>query len=163
MLRGKRVLLGITAGIAAYKSAFLCRLLISEGAEVKVVITPSAKDFVTPLTLSTLSRNPVLSEYFSGETGAWNSHVELAEWAEVFIIAPLSANTLAKMAWGICDNLLLATYFSARCPVFFAPAMDLEMYRQKTVRENIASLQSLGHILIPAAKGELASGLSGEG
>ena len=165
MLRGKNVLLGVTASIAAYKSAFLVRLLIKEGANVKVVMTPSSKDFITPLTLSTLSKNPVYLEYFEGETGEWNSHIELAEWADLFLIAPLTANTMAKMAQGICDNLLLATYLSAsaRCQVFFAPAMDLEMYRQKIVQDNIEYLESMGHILIPAASGELASGLEGEG
>jgi phosphopantothenoylcysteine decarboxylase/phosphopantothenate--cysteine ligase len=163
MLKGKHVLLGVTASIAAYKTAALTRLLIKEGAEVKVIMTPSSKDFVTPLTLSTLSKNPVFTEYFDGNTGAWNSHIELAEWADIYLIAPLSANTLAKMAWGVCDNLLLATYLSARCQVFFAPAMDLEMYRQKTVQDNIESLLSQGHILIPPGSGELASGLEGEG
>ncbi|MEQ8323213.1 MAG: bifunctional phosphopantothenoylcysteine decarboxylase/phosphopantothenate--cysteine ligase CoaBC [Vicingaceae bacterium] len=163
MLRGKKVLLGVTASIAAYKTAHLTRLLVKEGALVRVVITPSTRDFVTPLTLSTLSQNPVLFDYFKGETGEWNSHVELAEWADVMLIAPLSANTMAKMVQGICDNLLLAVYLSARCPVVFAPAMDLEMYRQGVVQENIAKLQSMGHLLIPAQSGELASGLSGEG
>lgn len=163
MLNGKHVLLGVTASIAAYKTAALTRLLIKEGAEVKVIMTPSAIDFVTPITLSVLSKNPVYTEYFNGKSGEWNSHIELAEWADVFLIAPLSANTLAKMAKGICDNLLLATYLSARCQVFFAPAMDLEMYRQKTVKDNINHLLSLGHMLIPPGKGELASGLSGEG
>lgn len=163
MLRGKHVLLGVTASIAAYKSAFLTRLLIKSGAEVRVILTPSAVDFVTPLTLATLSKNPVNLEYFDGKTGAWNSHIELAEWADYFIISPLSANTMAKMVQGICDNLLLAAFLSARCQIFFAPAMDLEMYQQKSVQDNIETMVSLGHILIPPAKGELASGLEGEG
>lgn len=163
MLKGKHVLLGVTASIAAYKTANLVRLLIKAGAEVQVIMTPSARDFVTPLTLSTLSKKPVYTEYFDGKTGEWNSHIELAEWADLFIIAPLSANTLAKMANGYCDNLLLATYLSARCDVYFAPAMDLEMYRQQIVAENIEKLQSMGNIIIPPGKGELASGLEGEG
>lgn len=163
MLHGKHVLLGVTASIAAYKTAALVRLLVKAGAEVKVVMTPSAKDFVTPLTLSTVSKNPVLSEYFDGQTGEWNSHIELAEWADLILFAPLSANTLAKMAQGLCDNLLLAVYLSARCPIFFAPAMDLEMYQQESVKEHIRTLQSRGHYLIPAASGELASGLKGQG
>ncbi len=163
MLQGKHVLLGVTASIAAYKTAALTRLLVKAGAEVQIILTPSAKDFVTPLTLSTLSKKPVYTEYFDGKTGEWNSHIELAEWADMFVIAPLSANTMAKMTWGICDNLLLATYLSARCQVFFAPAMDLEMFQQASVQENIENLQSLGHILIPPGKGELASGLVGEG
>lgn len=163
MLKGKHVLLGVTASIAAYKTANLVRLLIKAGAEVQVIMTPSARDFVTPLTLSTLSKKPVYTEYFDGKTGDWNSHIELAEWADIFLIAPLSANSLAKMANGYCDNLLLATYLSARCDVYFAPAMDLEMYRQEIVMENIEKLQSVGNILIPPGKGELASGLEGEG
>lgn len=163
MLKGKHVLLGVTASIAAYKTANLVRLLIKSGADVQVIMTPSARDFVTPLTLSTLSKKPVYTEYFDGKTGEWNSHIELAEWADIFLIAPLSANTLAKMANGYCDNLLLATYLSARCDVYFAPAMDLEMYRQEVVADNIERLQSMGHILIPPGKGELASGLEGEG
>lgn len=163
MLRGKHVLLGVTASIAAYKTAILTRLLIKAGAEVKIIMTPSAVDFITPLTLSTLSKNPVSIEYFDGKTGEWNSHIELSEWADVYLIAPLSANTLAKMAWGICDNLLLATYLSARCQVFFAPAMDLEMFQQESVQNNISTLESLGHIFIPPGDGELASGLEGQG
>lgn len=163
MLKGKHVLLGVTASIAAYKIANLTRLLVKAGAEVQIIMTPSAKDFVTPLTLSTLSKKPVYTEYFDGKTGEWNSHIELAEWADMFVIAPLSANSLAKMAWGVADNLLLATYLSARCQVFFAPAMDLEMFQQATVKDNIASLQAIGHILIPPGSGELASGLEGEG
>jgi phosphopantothenoylcysteine decarboxylase/phosphopantothenate--cysteine ligase len=163
MLKGKHVLLGVTASIAAFKTATLVRLLMKEGAEVKVIMTESAKDFITPLTLSTLSKNPVYSEYFEGKTGEWNNHVELAEWADLYVIAPLSANTMAKMAHGICDNLLLAVYLSARCQVFFAPAMDLEMYKQTSTKENLETLQSMGHVLIPPGTGELASGLEGEG
>lgn len=163
MLRGKHVLLGVTASIAAYKTAILTRLLVKSGAEVKIIMTPSAVDFITPLTLSTLSKNPVNIEYFDGITGEWNSHIELSEWADIYCIAPLSANTMAKMAWGICDNLLLATYLSARCQVFFAPAMDLEMFQQPSVQNNISTLESLGHIFIPPGEGELASGLEGQG
>ena len=164
VLQGKKILLGISGGIAAYKTAFLVRLLIKSGAEVKVVLTPDAKDFVTPLTLSTLSKNPVLSSFIQNEsTGVWNNHVELGLWADVMLIAPATANTLSKMAHGGCDNLLLACYLSAKCPVYFAPAMDLDMYQHPAVKENIARLQSFGNILIPAEKGELASGLSGEG
>jgi len=163
MLQGKHVLLGVTASIAAYKIAALTRLLVKAGAEVQIIMTQSAKDFVTPLTLSTLSNRPVYSEYFDGKTGEWNSHIELAEWADIFLISPLTANSLAKLAWGVSDNLLLATYLSARCQVFFAPAMDLEMFQQASVQENMEKLQSLGHILIPPGSGDLASGLVGEG
>lgn len=165
VLKGKKVLLGITAGIAAYKAAFLVRLLIKEGAEVKVIMTPSAKDFVTPLTLSTLSKNPVLSTFTNeeDENSVWNNHVELGLWADLFLIAPATANTLAKMSKGICDNLLLATYLSAKCPVYCAPAMDLDMYKHESSKSNLQSLADRGNIVIPAESGELASGLSGEG
>jgi phosphopantothenoylcysteine decarboxylase / phosphopantothenate---cysteine ligase len=162
MLRGKNILLGITGGIAAYKCAILVRLLIKEGANVKVVMTPSSKEFITPLTLSTLSNNPVYSE-FTDDTGEWNSHVELGLWADLLLIAPATANTLAKMASGTCDNLLLATYFSAKSAVYIAPAMDLDMYLHPTVKENLKQLQKNGNFIIPAKSGELASGLSGEG
>ncbi|HBF22166.1 MAG: bifunctional phosphopantothenoylcysteine decarboxylase/phosphopantothenate--cysteine ligase CoaBC [Owenweeksia sp.] len=165
MWRGKKVLLGVTGSIAAYKTTFLTRLLIKAGAEVKVVLSPAARDFVTPLTLATLSKNPVLWEYFDSEddSGTWNNHVELALWADLIIIAPATSNTLGKMVSGTCDNLLLGVYMSAKCPIYFAPAMDLDMYRHPATRENIQKLQSFGHHFIPAGKGELASGLEGEG
>ena len=163
MLKGKKILLGVTGSIAAYKAAFLVRLLVKAEADVKVILTDAAKDFVTPLTLSTLSKNPVLSSFTSGSNGEWNNHVELGLWADLMLIAPVSANTLSKMANGACDNLLLATYLSARCPVFFAPAMDLDMYQHPSVKENIKKLESYGNHLIDAKEGELASGLSGQG
>lgn len=163
MLSGKNILLGISGSIAAYKAAFIVREFIKAGANVKVVMTPAAKEFITPLTLSTLSKNPVLTGFTSEEEGSWNNHVELGLWADLMLIAPASANTLAKMANGICDNLLIATYLSAKCPVFFAPAMDLDMYAHKSTRDNIAKLQSYGNILIKPNNGELASGLYGEG
>lgn len=163
MLKGKKILLGVSGSIAAYKAAFLVRLLVKAEAEVKVILTDAAKDFVTPLTLSTLSKNPVLSSFTKGENGEWNNHVELGLWADVMLIAPASANTISKMANGACDNLLLATYLSARCPVFFAPAMDLDMYQHPSVQANILKLQSFGNQLIEARDGELASGLVGQG
>jgi phosphopantothenoylcysteine decarboxylase/phosphopantothenate--cysteine ligase len=164
ILSGKNILLGISAGIAAYKSATLVRLFIKVGANVKVVITPSAKDFVTPLTLSTLSKNPVHSTFVDdADNDLWNNHVELGLWADFFIIAPATANTLSKMANGVCDNLLLATYLSAKCPVYFAPAMDLDMYKHPTTKQSFEKLKSYGSIIIPATSGELASGLFGEG
>lgn len=162
ILNRKKVLLAVTAGIAAYKSAFLVRLLIKKGAEVKVILTPEARDFVTPLTLSTLSKNPVEWE-FAEENGNWNNHVELGLWADFMIVAPTTANSLSKMADGSSDNLLLATYLSAKCPVYIAPAMDLDMYQHPTTKENISKLDSYGNKIIPAESGELASGLSGEG
>ena len=165
ILSGRNVLLGITAGIAAYKSAFLVRLFIKAGANVKVVMTPASKDFVTPLTLSTLSNNQVYSSFVNEdeEDPVWNSHVELGLWADLMIIAPATANTMSKMANGVCDNLLLAVYLSAKCPVYFAPAMDLDMYKHPTTRRTLSILNSFGNIVIPATKGELASGLVGEG
>ena len=163
MLKGKKILIGITAGIAAYKIPFLIRLLIKEGAAVKVVMTVEACDFVTPLTLSALSQNPVSIEPFSPADGTWHSHIELGSWADAFVIAPLTANTMAKMATGITDNLLLATYLAARCPVFYAPSMDVDMYHHKTTQQNISTLQSHGNILIAPHAGELASGLTGMG
>ena len=162
-MRGKKILLGITGSIAAYKSAVLVRLLVKAGAEVKVVMTPAARDFVTPLTLSTLSKNPVFSEYANLETGEWSNHVELGLWADAFVIAPASANTISKMANGICDNLLLAVYLSAKCKVFFAPAMDLDMHKHPSTQDNISRLVSYGNQLINATSGELASGLHGDG
>ena len=161
MLHGKKILVGITGSIAAYKSIFLVRLLVSKGAEVKVILTPSAKDFVSPLTLATLSKNKVLSELADEDT--WANHVMLGRWADVMLIAPLSCNTLAKMATGICDNLLLATYLSATCPVVIAPAMDEDMWHHATTKRNISLIESFGHLVISVAKGELASGLYGEG
>ncbi len=163
MLEGKNIVLGVCGSIAAYKSALLVRLLIKSGAKVQVVMTPDATNFITPLTLSTLSKNPVLHEYFKPETGEWNNHVELGLWADVMIIAPASANTLAKMANGLVDNLLTAVYLSAKCPVYFAPAMDLDMWQHKATQNNVATLQSFGNILIAPGNGELASGLHGEG
>lgn len=165
MLGGKNILLGITGGIAAYKTTFLVRLLIKAGASVKVVMTPSASSFVTPLTLATLSKNPVLSDFINEEDGSlsWNNHVALGLWADYMIIAPATANTMAKMAQGTCDNLLLATYLSAKCPVFFAPAMDLDMYKHPSTVSTLEKLTSFGNIMIPAEAGELASGLQGEG
>ncbi|MEP1033678.1 bifunctional phosphopantothenoylcysteine decarboxylase/phosphopantothenate--cysteine ligase CoaBC [Ekhidna sp.] len=163
MLAGKKILLAVCGSIAAYKTAFFVRLLVKEGAEVKVVMTASAKDFITPLTLATLSKNPVHSEYFDKSTGEWHNHVELGMWADLMLVAPLSANTLGKMANGICDNLLLATYLSAKCPVMVAPAMDLDMYQHQTTLENLKKLQSFGNEVIEARDGELASGLSGQG
>jgi len=162
VLHSKKILLAVTAGIAAYKAAFLVRGLIKNGAEVKVIMTPDAQNFVTPLTLSTLSKNPVEWEFF-GEKGDWNNHVEYALWADYMIIAPCTANTLSHMADGTCDNLVLATYLSAKCPVYFAPAMDLDMYKHPSTLENIEKLTSFGNICIPAEAGELASGLIGEG
>ncbi len=162
-LEGKKIILGITGSIAAYKSAFLTRLLVREGANVKVVMTPLAKEFITPVTLATLSHNSVLSDFFSYDDGSWNSHVELGIWADLFICAPASANTLAKMAMGICDNLLLTTYLSARCPVMLAPAMDLDMFSHPATVENIKVLLSRGNMILEPPSGELASGLSGKG
>lgn len=163
MLEGKKIILGICGSIAAYKSALLVRLLVKAGAEVQVIMTPDATNFITPLTLSTLSKKPVLVDYFAPETGEWNNHVEQGLWADAFIIAPATANTLAKMANGLCDNLLTAVYLSAKCPVYFAPAMDLDMWKHPSTVQNIARLQSFGNILINPGTGELASGLHGEG
>ena len=162
VLHSKKILLAVAAGIAAYKAAFLVRALIKKGADVKVIMTPEAQNFVTPLTLSTLSKHPVEWEFF-GDKGDWNNHVEYALWADYMIIAPCTANTLSHMADGTCDNLVLATYLSAKCPVYFAPAMDLDMYKHPSTLENIVKLESFGNICIPAEAGELASGLVGEG
>jgi len=163
MLKGKNIIIGVTASIAAYKSAFLVRLLAKAGANIKVIMTPSATDFITPLTLSTLSKNPVLIDFVKDKTGLWNSHVDIGLWADALIIAPASANTIAKMANGLCDNLLLATYLSARCKVFIAPAMDLDMYKHPSTTENLKRLKSFGNNIINPGIGELASGLNGEG
>lgn len=162
-LRGKRILLGVTGSIAAYKSAYLTRILIKSGAEVRIIMSASALDFITPLTLATLSKHQVYSDFFDEKTGEWTNHVALGLWADLFIIAPLSANTLAKFANGLCDNLLSATYLSARCPVMMAPAMDLDMYQHPAVRENLRKVQSFGNTVLDAEIGELASGLSGQG
>jgi phosphopantothenoylcysteine decarboxylase/phosphopantothenate--cysteine ligase len=163
MFEDKNIVLGVCGSIAAYKSAYLVRLLVKGGANVQVVMTPDATNFITPLTLSTLSKKPILVNYFNPEDGEWNNHVELGLWADFFIIAPASANTLAKMANGLCDNLLMAVYLSAKCPVYFAPAMDLDMWKHDATVENITKLQSYGNILISPGVGELASGLYGEG
>ena len=163
VLRGKKILLGITGGIAAYKTASLVRLFIKAGAQVRVVMTPAAKDFITPLTLSTLSKNEVYSSFTEEEGELWNNHVELGLWADIMLIVPATANTLSKMAAGNSDNFLLATYVSAKCPVYFAPAMDLDMYKHPSTKNNFETLKSFGNFMIPAGTGELASGLSGEG
>ena len=163
MLRNKKIVLGVCGSIAAYKAAVLTRLLIKQGAEVKIILTAAASEFITPLTLATLSKNPVLIDFKKDDTGEWNNHVELGLWADAVVIAPASANTIAKMAQGICDNLLLATYLSARCPVFFAPAMDLDMYQHPATRKNLSDLSAYGNNIIEAEFGELASGLIGSG
>ncbi len=162
-LAGRRILLGITGSIAAYKAAVLCRSLTTAGAEVRVVMTPLAKQFITPLTMATLSKNPILVEFFDPENGAWNSHVSLGLWADCYLIAPATANTLAKMAAGIADNLLLTTYLSARCPVVVAPAMDLDMYAHAATQENLHRLADRGVRIVEPEAGELASGLTGKG
>ena len=163
MLKGKKILIGITGSIAAFKTPALIRLFKKEGAEVKVMMTRAATDFVTPLTISTLSGNPVIIEPFNPEDGTWNSHVELGRWADIYLLAPVSANTIAKMAHGIADNFFLTAFLSAKCPVFFAPAMDLDMFRHPATQKNIEILQSFGYTLIEPVVGELASGLSGAG
>ncbi len=163
MLKGKKILLGITGSIAAYKAAILIRLLVKAGAEVKVIMTPLAKAFITPLTLATLSKNPVLVEFYDPENGNWNNHVDLGSWADALLVAPATANTIAKMANGIADNLLLTTYLSAKCPVFIAPAMDLDMFSHAATQHNIASLKARGVTIFEPAIGELASGLEGKG
>lgn len=162
-LKGKKILLGITGGIAAYKAAILVRLLVKEGAEVRVVMTPLAKQFITPITLATLSKNPILVEFFDPENGAWNSHVDLGLWADLYVIAPATANSMAKMAHGIADNLLLTTYLSIRCPVLIAPAMDLDMFTHSATQQNIETLRKRGVHIVEPASGELASGLEGKG
>jgi phosphopantothenoylcysteine decarboxylase/phosphopantothenate--cysteine ligase len=163
MLKGKKILLGITGSIAAYKAATLVRLLVKQGAEVKVVMSDGAQDFITPLTLSTLSKNPVYHQFVLNNQGEWTNHVDLALWADCLLIAPATANTIAKMAHGICDNLLLATYLSAKCITFVAPAMDLDMYAHGSTQNNLTTLKSYGNIVLPVANGELASGLIGAG
>ena len=161
-LAGKNIILGVTGSIAAYKSALLVRLLVKAGAEVKVIMTASAEEFITPLTLSVLSKHPVVSN-LKDDAGTWNNHVELGLWADVMVIAPASANTIAKMANGLCDNILLATYLSAKCQVLYAPAMDLDMWKHPSTKRNIELLASYGNHLVPVENGELASGLVGDG
>ena len=163
MLKGKHIILGITGSIAAYKSAVLCRLLVSAGAEVKVVMTSLAKQFITPLTMATVSKNPILVDFFNPENGEWNSHVKLGEWADLYLIAPATANTMAKMANGVADNLLMTTYLSARCKVAIAPAMDLDMYAHTATQRNMEQLRRDGVHIIEPGSGELASGLVGKG
>jgi len=163
MLQGKKIILGVTGSIAAYKAAYLTRLLRKNGAEVKVILTPCGKEFITPVTLATLSGNTVLMDFFRHDDGSWNSHVDLGIWADVMLIAPATANTIAKMAAGICDNLLLTTYLSARCPVIIAPAMDLDMFSHPATVKNIEILKSFGNLIIEPVTGELASGLEGKG
>ena len=163
MLEGKHIVLGITGSIAAYKAAMLTRLLVKEGATVKIIMTPCAKEFITPVTLATLSKNTVLSDFFHHDDGSWNSHVELGLWADLFVIAPCTANTLAKMANGIADNLLLTSYLSVRCPRVVAPAMDMDMFAHPATMRNIATLKNDGVSFIEPEQGELASGLNGKG
>jgi len=162
-LQGKHIVLGLTGSIAAYKAAYLLRYLIKEGAEVQVVMTPSAKEFITPVTMSALSGKPVASEFFSANDGTWYSHVDMGQWADLVLIAPATAATIGKMAHGICDNLLVTTYLSAKCPVMVAPAMDLDMFQHPTTRANIQILRSFGNLIIEPGEGELASGLHGKG
>ena len=163
MLKGKHIILGVTGSIAAYKAATLTRLLVKEGASVKVVMTPLAKEFITPLTMATLSKSPIMVDFYNPENGDWNSHVDLGLWADLYLIAPASANTIGKMAGGIADNLLLTTYLSAKCPVMVAPAMDLDMYKHPVTQRDLKVLQSFGNIIIEPESGELASGLIGKG
>ena len=163
MLNGKHILLGVTGSIAAYKAANIVRLLVTQGTEVKIVMTPLAKQFITPLTLATLAKNPIYVDFFNPENGEWNSHVSLGMWADAYLIAPATANTIGKMANGIADNLLLTSYLSAKCPVFVAPAMDLDMFAHPAVQKNIETLKSYGVHFIDAEDGELASGLVGKG
>ena len=163
MLKGKHILLGITGSIAAYKAAMLCRLLRVAGAEVKVLMTPTAKEFITPVTMATLSKNPIAVEFYNPENGDWHSHISMGEWADCYLIAPATANTIAKMAYGIADNLLLTTYLSARCQTVIAPAMDCDMFCHTATQENIAKLRERGAIILESPEGELASGLMGKG
>ena len=163
MLKGKKIILGVTGSIAAYKSALVIRLLIKEKAEIKVIMTKLAKEFISPLTLATLSKNPVLVDFFNPENGEWNNHVNLGLWADAMLIAPATANTISKMANGIADNLLLTSYLSAECPVFIVPAMDINMYNHPATKKNIETLKTFGNVVFEAATGELASGLEGKG
>jgi len=163
MLKDKNILVGVTGGIAAFKTATIIRLLVREGADVKVIMTEHAKEFITPLSLATLSKNPVLTEFYNPENGEWHSHVDLGLWAHLFLIAPATANTIAKMANGIADNLLLTTYLSARCPVFVAPSMDMDMLNHPATVINIETLKAFGNTVLEPSSGELASGLTGKG
>ena len=163
MLKGKHILLGITGSIAAYKAAMLCRLLRVAGAEVKVLMTPTAKEFITPVTMATLSKNPIAVEFYNPENGDWHSHISMGEWADCYLIAPATANTIAKMAYGIADNLLLTTYLSARCQTVVAPAMDCDMFCHEATQENLAKLRERGVVVLESPEGELASGLMGKG
>lgn len=163
MLKGKKILVGITGGIAAYKTATIIRLLVREGAEVKVIMTDHAKEFITPLTLATLSKNPVLTQFFDPQNGNWNSHVDMGLWADLYLIAPATANSIAKMAGGIADNLLLTAYLSARCPVFIAPSMDIDMLKHPSAIINIETLRAYGNTILEPVSGELVSGLTGKG
>lgn len=163
MLKGKKIILGITGSIAAYKAAMLLRLLVKEGAEVQVVITPAGKEFITPVTLSALSGKPVVSEFFGANDGTWNSHVDLGLWADAMLVAPITAATLGKFATGTADNMLVTTYMSAKCPVFIAPAMDLDMFAHPSTQKNIEILKTYGNIIIEPGSGVLASGLHGKG
>jgi phosphopantothenoylcysteine decarboxylase/phosphopantothenate--cysteine ligase len=162
-LQGKKIILCVTGSIAAYKVVYLLRGLIKQGAEIQVVMTPHAKEFISPLTLSTLSGHAVISDFFNRNDGLWNSHVDLGLWADLLLVAPATATTIGKMANGICDNLLVTTYLSAKCPVMIAPAMDLDMFLHPSTKRNISLLKSYGNIIIDPATGELASGLSGKG
>ncbi len=163
MLKGKKILVGLTGGIAAYKTASIVRLLIREGAEVKVIMTDHAREFITPLTFATLSKNPVLTQFYNPENGNWNSHVDLGLWADLYLIAPATANTIGKMANGIADNLLLTAYLSARCPVFIAPSMDVDMLKHPSTIINLETLRAFGNTILEPISGELASGLTGKG
>ena len=163
MLKGKKIILGITGSIAAYKAAYLLRLLVKEGAEVQVVITPAGKEFITPVTLSALSGKPVVSEFFAANDGTWHSHVDLGLWADIMLIAPITAATLGKMVTGIADNMLVTTYMSVKCPVFIAPAMDLDMFAHPSTQRNLETLKSYGNHIIEPGSGVLASGLHGKG
>lgn len=162
-LKGKKIVLCVTGSIAAYKAVYLLRSLMKAGAEVQVLMTEAAKEFVTPLTFSTLSGKPVLSDFFAKSSGSWNSHVDLARWADLFLVAPATASTIGKMANGLCDNLVTTTYLSAKCPVMVAPAMDLDMFEHPAMQENLRKLKAFGNIIIEPASGELASGLIGKG
>ena len=163
MLKSRKILVGVTGGIAAYKTASVIRLLVRQGAEVRVLMTAHAREFITPLTLATLSKNPVLSDFFNPEDGQWNSHIDLGLWADLFLIAPATANTIAKMAAGIADNLLLTTWLSVRCPVMVAPSMDSDMLRHLATQKNLETIRSYGNLILDPESGELASGLSGKG
>ena len=163
MLKGKKIIVGVCGGIAAYKTAYLVREIVKQGGEVRVVMTSMAKQFITPLTMATLSKNPIMVDFFDPENGAWNSHVGLGTWADAMVIAPATANTIAKMANGIADNLLLTSYLSVRCPVVLAPAMDMDMFAHKATQRNISTLKKDGVSFIEPTSGELASGLDGKG